>query len=118
MTGGELCPLVVDATGNAQQMKKVFVYASAGGTIVYVGLVRADITFSDPVFHVKELTLMGSRNATKEDFANVIAGIESGRVNTAGFVTHTARFDEAAEQFPSWIKPETGCMKAVVSVSN
>ena len=117
ITGGELCPLVVDATGNAQQMMKVFNYACAGGTIVYVGLVRADITFHDPLFHVKELTLMGSRNATKEDFANVIAAMESGRVKTTGFVTHTARLDEVAAQFPLWIKPETGCMKAVVSVS-
>ena len=116
ITGGEFCPLVIDATGNLGQMMKAFDYACAGGTIVYVGLVRADITFNDPLFHVKELTLMGSRNATKEDFANVIAGIESGRVNTSGFVTHTASLDEAPAQFPLWIKPQTGCIKAVVSI--
>jgi len=115
--GGELAPLVIDATGHAGQMMKAFNYAGAGGTVVYLGLVRADITFHDPLFHVKELTLMGSRNATKEDFANVIAGMESGRVNTEGFVTHKASLDEAPSQFPLWIKPESGCIKAVVSVS-
>ena len=115
ITGGELSPLVIDATGNLGQMLKAFTYASAGGTVVYVGLVRADITFHDPLFHVKELTLMGSRNATKEDFAAVIAGLESGSINTAGFVTHTAGFDEAPAIFPSWIQPESGCIKAVVS---
>ena len=114
--GGELPPLVMDATGNAGQMMKAFNFVSAGGTIVFVGLVRADITFEDPVLHAKEITLMGSRNATKEDFSNVIAGIESGRVNTSGFVTHTAGLDETPAQFPSWIKPETGCIKAVVTV--
>jgi len=116
ITGGELSPLVIDATGNAGQMMKAFNYVSAGGAIVYVGIVREDITFNDPLFHIKELTLMGSRNATKEDFANVIAGIESGRVNTSGFITHTATLDEAPSQFPLWIKPETGCIKAVVSI--
>lgn len=117
ITGGELAPLVMDATGNAAQMMKAFNYAAPGGTIVYVGLVRADISFHDPVLHAKEITLMASRNASKEDFANVIAGIESGRVNTSGFVTHTANLAETPSQFPAWIKPETGCIKAVVSIA-
>ena len=116
ITGGEFAPLVMDATGNANQMMKAFNYAGHGASIVYVGLVRADIAFQDPVFHAKEITLMGSRNATKEDFANVIAGIESGRVNTSGFVTHKASLEETPAQFPLWIKPESGCIKAVVSI--
>jgi 2-desacetyl-2-hydroxyethyl bacteriochlorophyllide A dehydrogenase len=118
ITGGEFPPLVMDATGNAAQMMKAFTYAGAGGTVVFVGLVRADITFNDPVFHAKEITLMASRNAAKEDFSNVIAGIESGRVNTSGFVTHTASIDEAGGKFPQWIKPETGCIKAMVEVAS
>jgi 2-desacetyl-2-hydroxyethyl bacteriochlorophyllide A dehydrogenase len=116
ITGGEAPQLVIDATGNAGQMMKAFQYVGAGGTIVFVGLVRTEITFQDPVLHAKEITLMASRNATKEDFANVIAGIESGRVNTSGFVTHTTSLDETPARFPSWIKPETGCIKAVVSI--
>ena len=116
ITGGEAAPLVMDATGNAAQMMKAFNYVSAGGTIVFVGLVRTDISFQDPVLHAKEITLMASRNAAKEDFANVIAGIESGRVNTSGFVTHTASLEEMPSQIPLWIKPETGCIKAVVEL--
>ena len=116
ITGGELPSLVMDATGNAGQMMKAFNYVCAGGTIVYVGLVRSDITFNDPVLHTKEITLMSSRNATKEDFANVIAGMESGKVNTAGFITHTISLDDTPSQFPAWIKPETGCIKAVVTI--
>jgi threonine dehydrogenase-like Zn-dependent dehydrogenase len=116
ITGGELPSLVVDATGNANQMMKAFKYVCAGGTIVYVGLVQSEITFNDPVLHAKEITLMGSRNATKEDFANVISGIESGRVNTQGFITHTSSLEEAAKSFPLWIKPETGCIKAIINI--
>jgi threonine dehydrogenase-like Zn-dependent dehydrogenase len=118
ITGGELPPLVVDATGNAAQMMRSLGQVSAGGTVVFVGLVRSDITFNDPALHAKEITLMTSRNATKEDFSNVIAGIESGRVDTAGFVTHTASIDEAGVSFPRWIKPETGCIKAVVEIAS
>jgi len=116
ITGADGVQLVMDATGNAAQMMKAFSLAGAGATIVYVGLVRAAITFHDPILHTKELTLMASRNATKEDFLNVIAGIESGRVNTSGFVTHKASLEETPEKFPSWTKPETGCIKAVVTI--
>ena len=116
ITGGELAPYVFDATGNAAQMMKAFNYVGSGGTIVYVGLVRADISFPDPLLHTKEITLMASRNATKEDFANVIAAIESGRVNTSGFITHRASLEETPVQFPTWLRPETGCIKAVVVV--
>jgi len=116
ITGGEFPPLVMDATGNAGQMMKAFQFVASGGTVVFVGLVQADITFQDPMLHTKEITLKASRNATKEDFVNVIAGIESGRVNTSGFVTHTASLEETPAQFPSWIKPETGCIKAVVTL--
>jgi 2-desacetyl-2-hydroxyethyl bacteriochlorophyllide A dehydrogenase len=118
ITGGEFPPLVLDATGNAAQMMKAFDYVGAGGSVVYVGLVRADITFNDPVLHAKEITLMASRNAAKEDFSSVIAGIESGRVDTTGFVTHTASMDEAGGKFPQWIKSETGCIKAVVEIAS
>ncbi|MDR2096303.1 MAG: zinc-binding alcohol dehydrogenase family protein [Treponema sp.] len=117
ITGGEYPLYVFDATGNAAQMMKTFDFVSNGGTIVFVGLVRADISFADPLFHQKEVTLMASRNATKEDFSNVIAGIAGGRVNTGGFVTHTADMEEAVHQFASWIKSETGCIKAVVKIA-
>jgi threonine dehydrogenase-like Zn-dependent dehydrogenase len=116
LTGGEMTALVIDATGNAGQMMRTFGLAAQGATITFVGLVQADITFKDPLFHGKEITLNASRNATKEDFANVIAGMESGRVSTRGFVTHTASMEEAMTRFTSWIKPETGCMKAVVKI--
>ena len=116
LTGGENCPIVMDATGNAQQMMKALNFTCQGGTIVFVSLVRADITFADPVFHAKEINLLASRNATKEDFSNVIAGIESGRVSTKGFFTHTAKLNEVTSQFASWTKPETRCMKAVVTL--
>jgi len=116
LTGGEDPTLVMDATGNAKQMMQAFNFVSQGGRIVFVGLVTADITFSDPLFHRKEITLYASRNATLEDFKNVISAIESGRISTEGFITHTASLEEAPDQFPLWRKPETGVIKAVVCV--
>jgi threonine dehydrogenase-like Zn-dependent dehydrogenase len=117
ITGGEMPSFVFEATGNGAQMIKSINLASYGGVVVFIGYGSMDITYSDINFHKKELALLASRNATKEDFAAVIAGMESGRVNTAGFVTHTASLEEAVHQFASWTKPETGCVKAVINMA-
>ncbi|GMA61083.1 zinc-binding dehydrogenase [Alicyclobacillus fastidiosus] len=60
LTNGEYPTLVFDATGNAKSMKDSIHYVAHGGGIVYVRLVQNDISFSDPGFHKRELTLLGS----------------------------------------------------------
>jgi threonine dehydrogenase-like Zn-dependent dehydrogenase len=114
LTGGDLPAVVFDATGNAASMMKSFAFASNGGRLVFVSLVNAEISFKDPDFHRKELTLMGSRNATHEDFTRVIEGIASGFVDTTGFVSHNCPIGRLPEVFDSWTRPETGAIKAVV----
>ena len=78
LTGGDLFDLVFDATGNTAAMEQSFGWVAHGGTLVFVGVVRTDIRFSDPDFHKRELTLKGSRNATIEDFREVLGAIRSG----------------------------------------
>lgn len=117
ITGGEMPRFVFEATGNGAQMIKSINLAGYGGVVVFIGYSDVEITYSDINFHKKELALLASRNATKEDFAAVIAGMESGRVNTTGFVSHTASLEEAVHQFASWTKPETGCVKAVITMA-
>ncbi|UUZ86004.1 zinc-binding alcohol dehydrogenase family protein [Paenibacillus sp. P26] len=116
ITGGEYPTLVLDATGNAKSMENAFSYVSHGGRLVYVGLVKAELTFSDPDFHKKEMTLLSGRNATREDFERVIDAIRGGKVDTDAFITHRSAFDEMIGAYESWLKPETGVIKAIVEV--
>ncbi|RWE89868.1 MAG: zinc-binding alcohol dehydrogenase family protein, partial [Mesorhizobium sp.] len=62
-TGGEGFDLVFDATGNTASVQSAFAHVAHGGTLVLVSVVKDDITFSDPEFHKREMTLVGSRNA-------------------------------------------------------
>jgi 2-desacetyl-2-hydroxyethyl bacteriochlorophyllide A dehydrogenase len=114
ITNGDLPSIVFDATGNRQSMNQAFQYVAHGGTLVYVGLVKGDITFHDPDFHKKELTLMGSRNATKEDFSNVMEAVKSSRIVLESLITHRCSFNEMAEEFDSWLLPESYVIKAMV----
>ncbi|SFJ55473.1 2-desacetyl-2-hydroxyethyl bacteriochlorophyllide A dehydrogenase [Paenibacillus sp. UNC496MF] len=113
---GELPTVVFDATGNAKSMSGAFQYVSHGGTLVFVGLVKSDIAFHDPEFHKRELTLMGSRNATREDFYTVMEALSAGAIDVSSYVTHRVPFADMIEHFESWLKPETKVIKAMLEL--
>jgi 2-desacetyl-2-hydroxyethyl bacteriochlorophyllide A dehydrogenase len=115
LSGGDFFDVVFDATGNPRAMEAGFAYVAHGGTYVLVSIVAADIGFSDPEFHKREMTLMGSRNATAEDFATVVEAMRAGLVPTQALHTHSASLAELPETFPGWLDPSAGVIKAIVS---
>jgi 2-desacetyl-2-hydroxyethyl bacteriochlorophyllide A dehydrogenase len=115
LTGGEFFDVVFDATGNPRAMEAGFAYVAHGGTYVLVSIVAADISFSDPEFHKREMTLMGSRNATAEDFATVVDAMRAGLVPTEALHTHSAPLADLPEAFPGWLDPSAGVIKAIVA---
>ena len=115
-TDGERFDVVFDATGNAASMRRSIDYVGQGGVLVYVGVVRDDITFAHPEFHRREMMLIGSRNAVKADFDHVAESIRDGRVPIAKLVTHTTTLDEADADMPRWAKQKSGLIKAVIDI--
>jgi threonine dehydrogenase-like Zn-dependent dehydrogenase len=79
-----------------------------------VGHIPGEITFSDPHFHSHELTLLASRNATREDFACVIDELSAGAINLAPWITHEADPAGIVAEFPRWLDPATGVIKAML----
>ncbi|MCA0422883.1 MAG: zinc-binding alcohol dehydrogenase family protein [Proteobacteria bacterium] len=116
LTGGDFYDVVIDATGNAKAMMAGFDYVAHGGAYVFVSIVLDTITFSDPEFHKRETTLLGSRNATREDFETVFAAMRAGKVPTDALVTHRAPLAEAPARFAEWLRPETGVIKAILEI--
>lgn len=116
LTNGDFPTVVFDATGNARSMMNAFELVGHGGKLVYVGLVKADITFNDPEFHKREMTLLSSRNATIEDFENVVEAVKSGNIDVSSFITHRTSFEQMIEQFDVWLKPESKVIKAMVEL--
>lgn len=114
ITGGDGFDLVFDATGNAAAMEKSFDYAASGATYVLVGVVKDRLSFSDPDFHRRELTLLASRNATREDFETVVAAMRAGRIPSAAINTHSCALAELPEALPRWLHDRTGVVKAMV----
>lgn len=114
-TNGDFFDLVFDATGNPEAMEAGFAYVAHGGTYVLVSIVPANISFSDPEFHKREMTLMGSRNATAEDFELVAQAMRDGLVPTDALHTHSADLSALPQTFPGWMEPSAGVIKAIVA---
>jgi alcohol dehydrogenase len=116
LTDGHLPDVVIDATGNNLSMSNAFYLIAPGGRLVYVGITTDEVRFRHPAFHKPEGTLLCSRNALPEDFTRIIQLIEDGRIDTKPWITHRAAFDDLPGLFPSYTKPETGVIKAIVEV--
>jgi 2-desacetyl-2-hydroxyethyl bacteriochlorophyllide A dehydrogenase len=115
LTQGDLPTVVFDATGNSDSMHNAFNFLAPTGKLIFVGLFLGDVTFADPDFHRRELTLFATRNSTTADFRHVLHQIEAGVIDTKPWITHRAVADEMIPLFPSWLLPETGVIKAVVA---
>ena len=108
--------IVFDATGNARAIQAGFAHVAHGGTYVLVSVVKDDITFSDPEFHKREMTLLGSRNATAEDFATVIQALSDGTIDAARIVSETLPLAELPARFPALVANRESLIKVVVQI--
>ncbi|MDX8454821.1 zinc-binding alcohol dehydrogenase family protein [Mesorhizobium sp. VK9D] len=115
-TAGEGFDLVFDATGNTQSVQSAFAHVAHGGTLVLVSVVKDDITFSDPEFHKREMTLIGSRNALRADFDHVAASIRNGAVLLNKLVTHRTTLAQTPRDLARWAHEKSGLIKAVIEV--
>jgi alcohol dehydrogenase len=116
LTDGILPTVVIDATGSNQSMSNALQYVAFTGRLVFVGITTNEIAFGQPLMHRRELTLLASRNALPGDFTRIIRLIEEGRIDTRPWITHRSGFDDLIENFPSYTKPETGVIKAVLEI--
>ncbi len=118
ITNGQLADVVIDATGHNKSMSNALNYCAYGAKLVYVGITQQEISFFQaPVLHRREVTIMGSRNAPTRDFPRIIRLIEDGTIDTRPWVTHRTNFDAMIGEFPNWLKPESGVIKAVVALT-
>jgi hypothetical protein len=47
---------------------------------------------------------------------HIVRSLEAGKMDGTSFITHRASLDQVISQFESWLRPETGVIKAVVEL--
>lgn len=114
ITRGDMPTAVFDATGHKASMEGAFELVAHGGRLTFVGLFQGDVTFDDPQFHRRELTLLASRNALSRDFPRIIALVADGTVSTQPWITHRADLRQVPDVFAGWTQPDARVLKAVI----
>lgn len=107
---------VFDATGSIRAMNASLLQARSGGSYTLVGVIKGDLVWPDPEVHRRELTIRGSRNATKQDFDHVMNSIRNGLIPTDRLATHTTTFDRVPVDMPHWTHNREGLIKAIITV--
>jgi threonine dehydrogenase-like Zn-dependent dehydrogenase len=115
ITDGEGVGVVYEATGNAGVMGKSQDYVAAGGTIVLAGITGEDITFNGRLVTKKELTILGSRNASG-DFEPIIRFLSEGKLHPKDLLTKVFKLEDAPAAFDYIHKHNAAEIKIAISM--
>lgn len=71
-----------------------------GGRVVYIGCCKAPVSYDAKFFNLKELDIMGSRNAAAGDFKAVVASLENLDHAPDDLISKIFPFEDAALALP------------------
>jgi 2-desacetyl-2-hydroxyethyl bacteriochlorophyllide A dehydrogenase len=114
LTGGDGADVVIEAVGLPATFTQAIDLACFGGRVVYIGYSKAPVTYDTKFFNLKELDIMGSRNALHEDFDAVIAYLEARGAASDALISRIIPFAEAASALPYWVENRADTLKIII----
>ena len=105
---------VFDATGNTKAIETGFNFVAHGGSTVLISVVKDNITFSDAEFHKREACIIGSRNALKSDFDQVMTAIRAGDIPTDAIASKVIDLSDLPSSFEKVAKNRDEIVKMIV----
>ena len=108
--------LLVEGVGLPTTFRACVEEACFAGRVVYVGYAKEPVEYATKYFVMKELDIMGSRNAGSDDFRGVIAYLEAGRFPVDAVLTHVVPFADAGAALATWAANPGAVTKIVVEV--
>jgi threonine dehydrogenase-like Zn-dependent dehydrogenase len=102
LTNGHGPNVIIEAVGTEQTFLAAIDEASFAGRVVYVGYAKKLVAYETKYFLLKELDILGSRNATRRNLEEVVAVLESGAYPVKETITRTVPFDGAGQAMRDW----------------
>ncbi len=109
--------VVIEAVGRPETFAGAIDLAAYAGRVVYIGYSKAPVSYDTAWFNLKELDILGSRNATRADFGDVIACLEEMGPASDPIVTQVYGFDESADALGFWRDHRADVVKILVEVA-
>jgi len=102
ITNGDGVAAVVEAAGLAQTTISALEAVCFSGRVALIGYLKGTVPLETKWFVSKELDVLGSRNATEEDFQEVLKMLSSGRVDVKPLISRRYRLEQAGEALAAW----------------
>lgn len=117
LTGGLGPDVCIEAIGIPQTFQAAVMEVAFTGRVVYIGYAKQPVSYETRFFVMKELDIMGSRNALPEDFQEVIRMLESGTFPVEDAVSAIVPLEEAPEMLAKWSAAPGAFTKIMVALT-
>jgi len=118
LTGGDGPDVVVEAAGNPLTYRTAVDEVAFTGRVICIGYAGAEVSFATKLFVQKEIDIMGSRNATPEDFRAVISYLEQGIFPLDRMITRKVKPEEASLAVQEWAGDPGKVMKILLDFNS
>lgn len=102
LTNDDGVDIAFEAVGLPITFTQAIELAGFAGRVVYVGYSKSPVTYQTQFFNLKELDIMGSRNATLKDFEAVIVHLEKLGDDADLLISKVFPFEEAEQALSYW----------------
>ncbi len=114
LTNGDGADVVIEAVGQPSTFTQAIDIVCFCGRVVYIGYCKAPVAYDTKFFNLKELDILGSRNATAADFQAVIAYLEGLDHAPDDLISKVFAFAEAELALPYWAKARAETLKVII----
>lgn len=114
LTSDDGADVVIEAVGLPSTFTGAVDMAAFGGRVVYVGYSKQPVSYQTQIFNLKELDIMGSRNATREDFQAVISALQTLGDAADQLITKVFPIKEADQALEYWVNNRADVLKLMI----
>jgi threonine dehydrogenase-like Zn-dependent dehydrogenase len=116
VTAGRGPDVIIEAIGLPQTFRAAVEEVAFTGRVVYIGYAKELVAYETRLFVQKELDILGSRNATPEDFHQVIRMLEADLFPVRDAVSVIAPMEECPRLLSAWSDSPASYSKIMVSM--
>ncbi len=102
LTDGHGPDAMIEAVGHPMTYRMAVEEVCFAGRVVYIGWSKGPVEYDATPFVKKELDICGSRNATPQDFRDVISMLELKKFPLDKVITKTISLEEAPAAMEAW----------------
>lgn len=117
ITDGDGPDVIIEAIGLPQTFRAAVEEVAFTGRVVYIGYAKELVPYETKLFVLKELDILGSRNALPEDFRSVISMLEAGQFPVDLAVTTIVGLDQAPRMLSEWSASPAAFTKIMIDLS-